>query len=69
MKLWVKELKEKGPKDVVVAVVGNKIDRINEIEVPEQMAQQYANEIGALFMLVSAKEDKNITDLFTILAD
>jgi hypothetical protein len=33
------------------------------------MAQQYANEIGAFFMLVSAKEDKNINDLFALLAD
>jgi GTPase SAR1 family protein len=35
VKLWVKELKEKGPKDVVIVLVGNKIDRIDEIEVPE----------------------------------
>lgn len=76
MKRWVDELKENGPKDIgnfvliiVLAVVGNKIDRYDEEEVEYQLAKEYASEIGALFKLVSAKEGKNVADLFTAVAD
>ena len=30
MKKWVEELKENGPEDIVMAVVGNKIDKYDE---------------------------------------
>ena len=30
MKKWVEELKSNGPKDVVMAIVGNKIDRYDD---------------------------------------
>jgi GTPase SAR1 family protein len=33
MKKWVDELQANGPKDMVLAVVGNKIDRCDEEEV------------------------------------
>ena len=51
-----------------MAVVGNKIDRYNDEEVDYQIAKEYASKIGALFKLVSAKEGKNIADLFTAVA-
>jgi len=54
---------------LVLAVVGNKIDRYDEEEVEYQLAKEYASEIGALFKLVSAKEGKNVADLFTAVAD
>lgn len=54
---------------IVLAVVGNKIDRYDEEEVEYQLAKEYASQIGALFKLVSAKEGKNVADLFTAVAD
>lgn len=54
---------------IVLAVVGNKIDRYDEEQVEYQLAKEYASEIGALFKLVSAKEGKNVADLFTAVAD
>ncbi len=54
---------------VVLAVVGNKIDRYDEEEVEYQLAKEYASQIGALFKLVSAKQGKNVADLFIAVAD
>ena len=60
MKKWVDELQANGPKDIVLAVVGNKIDRCDEEEVDYASVKEYANSLGALLKLVSAKENKNI---------
>ena len=54
---------------VVLAVVGNKIDRYEDEEVEYAVAKDYATEIGAVFKLVSAKEGKNISDLFATVAE
>lgn len=41
LKTWMDELKEKGPQNMVIAVVGNKIDLLNEA-VSIQEGQEYA---------------------------
>ena len=56
LKIWMDELNEKGPKDMVVAIVGNKTDLL-EHEVPVNEAEEYAKAHNALFKLTSAKED------------
>ena len=43
MKSWISELKESGPKNLVLAIVGNKIDLIKDKEeVPYKEAVDYA---------------------------
>ncbi len=69
MKKWVDELQANGPKDMVLAVVGNKVDRCDEEEVDYASVKQYATGLGAIFKLVSAKEGKNIDDLFNTVGD
>ena len=64
MKKWVEELQANGPKDIILAVVGNKIDRCDEEEVDYAVVKEYASSLGAILKLVSAKEGKNIDDLF-----
>eukprot|EP01017_Pseudomicrothorax_dubius_P031523 TRINITY_DN4039_c0_g3_i6.p1 TRINITY_DN4039_c0_g3~~TRINITY_DN4039_c0_g3_i6.p1 ORF type:complete len:121 (+),score=10.91 TRINITY_DN4039_c0_g3_i6:374-736(+) len=64
MKLWVRELTDYGPKNIVIAIAGNKIDMMDRVEVDYMEASQYAKELKALFGLTSAKEDKGISDLF-----
>lgn len=44
-----------GPKDIVLAVVGNKIDRCDEEEVDYANVKEYASSLGAVLKLVSAK--------------
>jgi GTPase SAR1 family protein len=55
MKKWVEELQSNGPKDIVLAVVGNKIDRCDEEEVDYAEVKEYATGLGAILKLVSAK--------------
>jgi len=64
LKNWVKELKQLGPDDIVIAIAGNKSDLEGKREVPATQAKAYADEIGALFIETSAKEDTNVSDLF-----
>lgn len=61
MKTWVDELKSNGPSDIILAIVGNKIDRYDDEEVSYADVKEYASQVGAILKLVSAKEGKNIT--------
>ena len=53
-----------GPDNIVIAIAGNKSDLEEKREVPASQARAYAEEIGALFIETSAKEDTNVSDLF-----
>ena len=53
--IWYDELIKTGEKKAVMAVVGNKNDMYLKEQVDEDEAQEGADEIGAIFGLVSAK--------------
>lgn len=61
---WVEELKAKGPKDIALAIAGNKADLEESREVEQKTAAQYAEEIGAIYLETSAKDDLNVQDIF-----
>ena len=65
--VWYPNVKEHGEKYSVLAVVGNKCDLYENEEVKENEAREYAKQIGATFMLVSAKSGDNIDLLFNTL--
>ncbi|KRX03386.1 P-loop containing nucleoside triphosphate hydrolase [Pseudocohnilembus persalinus] len=65
---WVDELKNQAPKDQIIAVVGNKLDLIDDDCVPYEEVKIYARDINAIFKLTSAKSNQNITDLFEDIA-
>ena len=67
--IWYPDLKNYGEKYTVLAVVGNKSDLYEKEEVKEEEARAFAKEIGAIFMLTSAKNGDNIKHLFYILAE
>ena len=62
--VWYPNVKQNGEKYSVLAVVGNKSDLYEEEQVTENEAKEYAKEINALFMLVSAKNGDNVNNLF-----
>ncbi|RLO12541.1 hypothetical protein DYB28_014328, partial [Aphanomyces astaci] len=62
LKNWVKELKQLGPDNIVIAIAGNKSDLDDKREVSSATAKAYADEIGAVFIETSAKEDTNVLD-------
>ena len=65
---WLSELNQHGSKNVLITIAGNKADIINEEKVSLTEAKEYAQKAGAEFFLVSAKEDFNVTEMFTDLA-
>eukprot|EP00697_Spironema_sp_BW2_P007141 gnl/Spiro4/21353_TR10431_c0_g1_i1.p2 gnl/Spiro4/21353_TR10431_c0_g1~~gnl/Spiro4/21353_TR10431_c0_g1_i1.p2 ORF type:complete len:215 (+),score=50.34 gnl/Spiro4/21353_TR10431_c0_g1_i1:48-647(+) len=64
LKTWVKELKQNGPPNIVLAIAGNKCDLADQKEVDTDVARAYASEIGAIFLETSAKVDTGVGDLF-----
>ena len=62
--IWIEELKRSGEKHTVLAIIGNKSDKYLEEQVDEDDARKYADEIGAVFGLVSAKTGDCINALF-----
>ena len=51
----------------ILAIVGNKSDLYENVEVNEDEAREYAKQIGATFMLVSSKYGDSIALLFDTL--
>mmetsp|Transcript_32836 Transcript_32836/g.78180 ORF Transcript_32836/g.78180 Transcript_32836/m.78180 type:complete len:198 (-) Transcript_32836:86-679(-) len=68
LKSWVRELKQQGPEDIVIAIAGNKSDLAPQREVEEEDAREYAAEIGAIYIETSAKADTNVKQLFVDIA-
>jgi len=67
-KTWVKELQRQANPNIVIALVGNKIDLASNRSVPYEEAEAYANENELLFFEASAKTGTNIIEVFTELA-
>ena len=64
LKNWVRELQQLGPENIVIAVCGNKADMEDKREVSKEEAKAYADEIGAIFLETSAKNNKGVQDVF-----
>ena len=62
--VWYDEIKKTGEKHSVLAVVGNKSDLYLKEQVDEDEARKLADDIGAIYALVSAKEGDCINLLF-----
>ncbi|KAJ3085174.1 Ras- protein Rab-5C [Quaeritorhiza haematococci] len=67
-KSWVKELQRQANPNIVIALVGNKLDLVSARAVPTEEAQAYANEAGLLFTEASAKSGENVMEVFTEIA-
>lgn len=69
---WVKELQEQASKDIIIALVGNKIDVLEngtERSVSREEAEKLAEEENLLFFETSAKSGENITDVFLAIGE
>ena len=61
---WYEQVKENGEKTFVLGIVGNKSDLYEQEEVPENDAREFAQSIGAIFALTSAKMNTGVDALF-----
>ena len=65
---WLNELKENGDKDVIIILVGNKCDLEKERQINKEEGENFAERNGIFFMETSAKEGKNILNVFQVSA-
>lgn len=68
VKSWIKELKRMLGNDVVLCIVGNKIDLEKDRHVSIQTAEDYAKSVNAKLYHTSAKLNKGVEELFNDLA-
>eukprot|EP00798_Chlamydomonas_sp_ICE-L_P016076 gene16076-22215_t len=61
---WVTELQQNAPPGIVVVLVGNKTDLKGQREVTEETARDYADSLQMIFVETSAKDDKNVSEVF-----
>ena len=61
---WYPEIKNNCSGDPVIAIVGNKTDLYQDQKVDNSTAKEFANKLGAIFQLTSAKKNDGIPNLF-----
>ena len=61
---WIKQLREFGPENIIVAIAANKSDLLDQEQVNEEEARNFAEENNALFFEISAKNGLGINELF-----
>lgn len=67
-KYWIKELQKQASSNIVIALVGNKLDLNNERSISYDDANSLAAEMGLLYFEVSAKSGENVNNLFKSVA-
>jgi Ras-related protein Rab-11A len=61
---WIEELRDHASADILIALVGNKLDLDSQRQVSSADAQAFANKEGILFYETSAKDGTNIDAAF-----
>eukprot|EP00038_Savillea_parva_P007876 m.173082 g.173082 ORF g.173082 m.173082 type:complete len:202 (-) comp13634_c0_seq1:394-999(-) len=64
---WVQELRKQTSGNVILSIAANKCDLTPTVDLEE--AESYAASLGAQFFRTSAKEDTNVTECFTHIAE
>ncbi len=68
---WMEELKEHAEPDIVIMLVGNKLDicekNPQERKISSERAMEFAQKNNLLFMETSAFTDINVRDIFELL--
>ena len=70
VKVWINQIKEEANANVIIYLVGNKIDLpTDKRTVSEEEGQKLANEYKFLFKEASAKEGTNVNEIFQELVE
>lgn len=62
--LWLKNVEGKCKKNILKILVGNKLDLKEERQVGENEANIFAKSLGMPYFETSAKDNKNVNELF-----
>ena len=62
MKNWISQIREETSQNVVIYLIGNKIDLEEKREVQKEEAENFAKSIGCKYYEGSAKTDININE-------
>ena len=65
---WIRDLNRQANQNIVICLVGNKIDRDDERVVSTDQAAGYAEENDLLYVEASAKSGTNVTEVFQAIA-
>jgi len=68
-KSWIRELQRHADSNIIIVLVGNKLDLADTREIPTEEGEKYAEIEGLLFLETSAKTPTNITELFDTIAN
>jgi small GTP-binding protein len=68
-KRWIVELQGQPGSTTLVVLVGNKCDCEHLRQVPQDVAEAYAQEVGVQYFETSAKTNTNITEIFQNVAE
>ena len=65
---WAKQIKENSPVNIILVIAANKSDLIEQEQVDEGEARNFAKELNAIFISTSAKSSEGINSLFEEIA-
>ena len=63
---WKKEIEENCKENVVVMLIGNKLDLVEDKEVSEENGKGFAKDNGYFFLETSAKKDQGVNEAFEL---
>lgn len=65
---WLGQLKKFAPKDIVIQIVGNKIDKESERKISKDQLMKFCEQQKVLYEETSAKEDLGVSLMFRNIA-
>jgi GTPase SAR1 family protein len=65
---WLSQLKKFAPKDIVILIVGNKIDKESERKISKDQLVKFCDQQKVMYEEASAKEDLGVSQLFRNIA-
>lgn len=67
LKYWIQEIQKKGSQNSKIVIAANKIDAENR-EIGTEIAAQFAEQVGAMYVETSALDGRGVEEMFTELA-
>lgn len=68
LKSWLQRLREFGPKDLVLIIVGNKCDLHDKRQIPKKEAELFSQQEGCMYVETSARDGINVELVFEKIA-